>query len=81
MVKIFCDKCGKDCDRVAYSVEVNSIHNPSPMYISDTGTPHITDNNSHIIFILCQDCYRDIGLPNIYSSIRNKKICWRDNDE
>lgn len=80
MIKIICDKCGKEADRVGYSIEVHSLHNASPMYLTDTGLPHITDDNSHINFTLCQDCYRAMKLPNIYTSIRNKEIYWRDKE-
>lgn len=81
MVKIYCDKCGKDTERVAYSIEIHSLQNASPMYLSDTGRPQITDCGHHVTFTLCQDCYRDMKLPNLYNSIRKKKIQWRDEDD
>lgn len=81
MLKIICDKCGKEADRVGYSIEIHSLNNPSPMYLSDTGRPRITDCGHHISFTLCQHCYRDMELPNIYTCMRKNKIQWRNEDD
>lgn len=80
MIKILCDKCGADCDRVSFAVSVSLIHNPSPLYVGDTGNPTLTDEpNKHVQFILCQDCYTKLGLPNVYLQRPNsKRIAWQE---
>ena len=80
MIKIFCDRCGSDCDLVGYDVRINSIHNPTPHSIFEFGEPKLSDDNTHLRFILCQDCYRLMSLPNIYMAKEAKKIVWRDED-
>lgn len=82
MIKILCDKCGVDCDRVSFAVSVSLIHNPSPLYVGDTSNPTLTDEpNKHVQFILCQDCYTKLGLPNVYLQRPNsKRIVWRETD-
>ena len=80
MIQVLCDKCGKDCDLNAYEVRVSAIHNPSPRHVLSVGDLKITDDNSKIRFCLCQDCYREIGLPNIYMCIDQKAVVWRDVD-
>lgn len=77
MILIECDKCGKAADRNAYEIQVASIHNPTPQYIGDIGNLRITDEpGSRIRFILCQECYRRIGLPNIYKCINKNRVDW-----
>lgn len=46
----------------------------------DNGEPKITDGNTHIRFLLCQKCYREMGLPNIYMAQEAKRIVWREDD-
>lgn len=36
MLKMICDKCGADCDRIAYDVRVNVLHNPVPVVVIST---------------------------------------------
>lgn len=67
MIKIICDKCTKDCGLNAYDVLIKVIHNPIPHSVRDVGDLCITDENTHMRFILCQDCYDKLGFPNIYS--------------
>lgn len=66
MIQVICDKCKRDCDAVAYTMKVEVIHNPVPRNPLDRGDLRITDDNSFIRMILCQKCYGDLGLPNIY---------------
>lgn len=82
MVRIICDKCGCDCDRNAYDVFVQAIHNPAPLYYNDQKAATITDEpNTHVRFTLCQKCYREMQFPNIYSCMEKKKIVWRDEQD
>lgn len=67
MVKIFCDKCKKDCGLNSYDILVNVLHNPTPHNAFDISQPCITQDNTHIRFTLCQDCYAETGFPNVYS--------------
>lgn len=78
MIELICDKCGKNCDLNAYDIRVNVIHNPVPSSFKDLGEPHLTDDKSRMRMLLCQDCYRELGLPNIYTVNRNNKIEFRD---
>lgn len=81
MIRVICDCCGNDCNRVSFDIRVGILHNPVPMYMSDLGEAHITDDNTRVRFVLCQKCYSDkFGLPNIYSCNRNKKIVWRNKE-
>lgn len=80
MVKLLCDKCGADCDLVGFDVRVNVLHNSTPHSIFEFGEPKITDDNTHIRFLLCQKCYREMGLPNIYMAQEAKRIVWREDD-
>ena len=81
MLKMICDKCGADCDRIAYDVRVNVLHNPVPVVMTDSGEPKITCDNSRIRFLLCQNCYKQLGLPNIYKCVDKGEVVWRDEDE
>lgn len=78
MIKIICDKCGVDCGRVAYEIRVSAIHNPTPLYARDTGDLKITDDNSRFRFVVCQNCYRKMGFPNIYKVCETGELCFRD---
>ena len=78
MIQVICDRCGANCDRVAYHVAVQSIHNPAPLYCTDVGDLKITDDNTRIRFCLCQSCYRALGLPNIYIATETKELRFRD---
>ena len=77
MVKIICDKCGKECDHNAFDVFVNFLHDYIPTHCKETVKANIGDENTHIRFILCQDCYKKFGLPNPYS----KEIKWQKGAE
>lgn len=74
MIKVICDKCGGNCDRTAYDIQIGAIHNPTPLYANDTGEAKITDDNTRIRFVLCQKCYSKIGLPNIYKTANSGMI-------
>lgn len=79
MVKVFCDKCEKDCDLNAYAITVEVIHNPCPVHPLDVaGDIKLTSDHTRMRFILCQKCYRGLGFPNIYKTARTKKLDWRD---
>ena len=80
MVRIMCDRCGLDCNLVGYDVRVNVIHNPTPHSIFEFGEPKLTDDNTHVRFVLCQKCYWKFALPNIYMAKEAKRIVWRDDD-
>lgn len=70
MIKIICDICGKDCGLNAYVLSVNVIHNPNPTKYSDIGEIRLSDDYSHMRLCLCQECYHNTKLPNIYNIIR-----------
>ena len=78
MIKVFCDKCGCDCDLIAYPITVEVIHNPCPVHPLDVGKLQITCDNASMRFILCQKCYRKFGFPNIHKTVRTKRLDWRD---
>ena len=78
MLQMICDKCGADCGLIAYDVLIRVLHNPSPVCMGDTSEPKITCDNSSIRMLLCQDCYRKLGMPNIYTAIRKEKLTFRD---
>jgi len=82
MLQVICDKCGNDCGPNAYCITVDVIHNPKPANIKDTyGKPSITDDTASIRFCVCQDCFRRLGMPNIYKVLRKGCITeedWRD---
>lgn len=80
MIKIFCDRCGADCDLVGYDVRVSALHNPTPHSIFEMGEPKLSDDQTHIRFVLCQKCYKNFGLPNIYMAKEAKKVVWREDD-
>lgn len=80
MIRIFCDRCGADCDLVGYDVRACVLHNFTPHSIFEVGEPKLSDDQTHIRFVLCQKCYRDLGLPNIYMAKEAKKIVWREDD-
>lgn len=78
MIRVFCDKCGADCDANAFVITVEVIHNPTPLYPTDFGDIKITDDKSYMRMCLCQNCYRGLGFPNIYEVTRTKKLKWRN---
>lgn len=81
MLKIICDKCGHDCDRVGYELRVAAIHNPVPLYPTDIGELKITDDTTQIRCVVCQECYKKLGLPNIYEVARTGEIFFRCEDD
>lgn len=66
MIKLICDRCGKECGLNAFDVRSNVIHNPVPTSIRDVGEPKLSACDDHIRFMLCSDCYNELGLPNPY---------------
>lgn len=66
MIKLICDKCGKDCDLIARDIQVCNIINPIPHDVTDIGLPTISNSNERKRFLLCQNCYKKMGLPNLY---------------
>ena len=76
MVKVFCDRCGCDCDLNAYALTIQVIHNPTPANVASNGEARLTDDNTHISLCLCQKCYNELKLPNIYSTTRSGNVVW-----
>jgi hypothetical protein len=76
MVKVFCDKCNADCGLNAFVLTVQTIHNPNPVSPASFGRIGLTDDISHVTLCLCQKCYGDMKLPNIYSCVKTGKIVW-----
>jgi len=81
MIQVICDKCGVNCQRVAYHIAIQPIHNPTPIYCTDLGNLQITDENMHVRFCLCQDCYKSLGLPNVYIAAARRELKFRDKAE
>ena len=80
MIKIICDKCGQDCGLNAYDILISALHNPVPASIKDIERPTATTDSTHIRFTLCQDCYKSLGLPNIYTCANSGNITFRDDN-
>lgn len=66
MVKLFCDICGKDCGLSALDVYIRVIHNPHPTNRQDAEKPTLTDDDTHVRYMLCDECYERTHLPNPY---------------
>lgn len=66
MIELKCDRCGKNCELNAYVLDVRVVHNPNPVRFDDIGEIRLTDDNTHIRYMLCQSCYDKQGLPNPY---------------
>lgn len=81
MIKVFCDKCGADCDLNAYVLTVEVIHNPSLVSPDDIGSLKITDDNTFMKMCLCQSCYKELKFPNIYKVKRTGKLDWKNYDK
>jgi hypothetical protein len=67
MIRIECDKCKKDCDKFAYDITMQVIHNPTPCTPTDVGRLEITHDRTTKRFLLCAECAKQLGLPNIYA--------------
>lgn len=66
MVKLYCDKCGRDCGHIARDILISNIENPVPTSTGDTERPQITADCKTKRFLLCQECYKQTGLPNLF---------------
>lgn len=66
MIELKCDRCGENCGLNARVIDIHVVHNPNPVRFGDIGEIHLTDDNTHIRYILCQNCYGKQGLPNPY---------------
>ena len=66
MIELKCDRCGKDCGLQARVIDVHVISNPNPVNFEDTGAVKLTDDSTHIRYMLCQICYDKQGFPNPY---------------
>lgn len=66
MIELKCDRCGRNCDLNASVIDIRVIHNPNPVRFSDIGEIRLTDDTTHIRYMLCQSCYAEQGLPNLY---------------
>lgn len=81
MVNVTCDRCGKEHLSNAYDIQVTNISNPAPMNYADTSDLKITSEpmpTRYLRFILCEDCARKMGFPNIYTVHRTKELSFRD---
>lgn len=66
LIEVKCDRCGKNSGLTAYVLDVRVIHNPNPVRFNDIGEIRLTDDNTHIRYVLCQSCYDKQSLPNPY---------------
>ena len=78
MVKLICDKCGKDCDRIGYDILIRMFRNFAPYDKNDKTSPCLSDEARHLRMVLCQDCYIGLGLPNLYVQDESKEVVWPD---
>lgn len=66
MIELKCDRCGENCGLNASVIDIHVVHNPNPVRFGDIGEIRLTDDNTHIRYMLCQSCYDKQGLPNPY---------------
>lgn len=78
MIKLICDRCGEDCGLNGYDVLVNVLHNPVPTSMNDVGDPQITDDTTSLRMLLCQHCYKELGLPNVYTASMKGTVTFRE---
>ena len=78
MIKVLCDKCGKDCGLNAMLLTIQVIHNPSPINPLDGCDLKITDDKTFMKMCLCSDCYGKLNFPNIYTVQRTRELKWKD---
>lgn len=71
MFKVICNKCNKDCDKIATFVEIKRVTNYATC-ITDIGSP-MGNIDATMQLALCQDCYSELGFPNIYDKSDNKR--------
>ena len=85
MIEVICDKCKKNCGLNAYAIKVELIHNPAPTHPLDGSDIKLTDDTAIMRMILCQECFGKMGMPNIYTVQRTKKLDFKseaaENDE
>ena len=81
MLRLYCDKCGADCDAVAFDVHVTGIENPCPLTPFSAGEPKLSCTNNRYRFMLCQKCYRKMGFPNIFGVMEGGELKFRDEKE
>lgn len=78
MVEVFCDKCKQNCGLNAYVVSVEVIHNPVPVDPLTRSGIKLTDDNSFMRMVLCQECFHKMGMPNIYTVQRTGNLNFED---
>lgn len=66
MIELKCNRCGENCGLNARVIDVRVVHNPNPVNFGDIGEIRLTDDNTHIRYMLCQSCYDELGFPNPY---------------
>lgn len=66
MIELKCDRCGENCGLNASVIDIHVVHNPNHVRFGDIGEIRLTDDNTHIRYMLCQSCYDKQGLPNPY---------------
>ncbi len=81
MVKLICDKCGSDCDRIGYDILIRMLRNFAPYDKNDKSSPCLTDGDQHLRILLCQDCYMSLRLPNLYIQEGKKEVVWEKSTE
>ena len=81
MVKVICDKCGADCDRIGFDVLIRCLCNFEPAYKNETGSPKITDAEESVRFTLCWDCFKKRGLPHPYDQRFAEEVLWPEKEQ
>ena len=81
MIQVICDRCNKNCCRSAYVVTVEVIHNPTPIYPTDKGNIKITDTHTTMKMCLCEDCYGEMGFPNVYMFEDSGEMKFKENKD
>lgn len=72
MIKVICDRCEKECDRIGFEIRASLIHNHTPRCATDVGDLKITDKPKMFRFVLCQECYAAMGFPHFGEGAEGK---------
>ena len=78
MIKVECDKCGQSTSRCNFEIQVLPLINTTPQYFDEAGDAKLTcEADKRIRFVLCEDCYRNMGLPNVYYAHEKGALVFR----
>ena len=75
MLHAICDFCGNDCNRVGYFLTITPFQNFA-RYHTDTKIYGNQDETKS--FVVCQDCFRNLNLPNPYEKFKTEKVSYTE---